>query len=231
MPGDSYYNSFGPSGQYHVRNYPSKQSGISATVQTLRNGNYPDVVAALASGKPYDYPNLKAVGDQVRKWGTVGFAAQLYAHAGAKPGQGSQAFGSSIPQQGTDSSFWAWGGAEGSKIADAIKGPLDFLKAALWLLDPRNWLRAVEFVAGMVLMLLGVLMLARVLSGPGDIISQIRPGKDDSEERAFGRGDRQGYLSEVQREGRRAGRRRRLDETSSQGRPQPTSPVGDDIPF
>lgn len=41
-----------------------------------------------------------------------------------------------------------------------ISGVTDFLKAALWLVDPTNWLRLVELVAGAVLMLLGLLGLA-----------------------------------------------------------------------
>jgi hypothetical protein len=33
-----------------VRNYPTEQGGINATVATLRNGDYPDILALLHSG-------------------------------------------------------------------------------------------------------------------------------------------------------------------------------------
>lgn len=43
-PGDSTYNSVG------VRNYPSEQEGLRATVQTLNNGNYNDILLQLRAG-------------------------------------------------------------------------------------------------------------------------------------------------------------------------------------
>jgi cell wall-associated NlpC family hydrolase len=45
-----------------------------------------------------------------------------------------------------------------SGLVDTIEAPLDFLKAALWLVNPLNWLRAAEIVFGFVLILLGVLI-------------------------------------------------------------------------
>jgi uncharacterized iron-regulated membrane protein len=45
-----------------------------------------------------------------------------------------------------------------------IDGPLAIVKAALWLLNPRSWLRATEFVVGLGLMLLGLLGLATVFA-------------------------------------------------------------------
>jgi hypothetical protein len=44
MPGSTTYNSAG------VQNYPNAQEGVQATVNTLTNGNYPCIVAALKSG-------------------------------------------------------------------------------------------------------------------------------------------------------------------------------------
>jgi hypothetical protein len=41
-------------------------------------------------------------------------------------------------------------------ITGAILGPLDFLRAALWLVNPVNWLRAFEAIVGLVLILLSV---------------------------------------------------------------------------
>lgn len=225
------YNSVG------VKNFPTAQAGAAATVATLRNGRYPHVVAALASGRPYDSPDIGAVASEIRVWGTGNFAAQLDTGAPGHPG-GQHAFGSSIPQGGTDTSVWAWGGNLGSKVADAIKGPLDVLKAALWLLDPKNWLRAVEMIVGMVLIILGLVFMARTLMESGSILDALKPAKSDAdkkvgggrkgsgdgEEEAFFSGERAGYLAEVKREGRRQGRQRRLREA-------PSAQNAQDIPF
>lgn len=45
-----------------------------------------------------------------------------------------------------------------------VDGPLAIVKAALWLLNPLSWLRAVEFMVGLTLMLLGLLGLATVFA-------------------------------------------------------------------
>lgn len=44
-PGSTVFNSVG------VQNYPDAAEGVAATAVTLRNGNYADVLAALASGQ------------------------------------------------------------------------------------------------------------------------------------------------------------------------------------
>jgi hypothetical protein len=58
------------------------------------------------------------------------------------------------------------GAAEGGwkALVSPIDGPLAIVKAALWLLNPRSWLRATEFVVGLGLMLLGLLGLATVFA-------------------------------------------------------------------
>lgn len=43
-PGATVFNSVG------VRNYPDAATGVAATAVTLRNGNYGDILSALASG-------------------------------------------------------------------------------------------------------------------------------------------------------------------------------------
>ena len=71
-PGATDYNSA------HVRNYPDEATGISATVSTLRNGYYPDVVVALQSDRPEDtWGEDAAIIGQINIWGTHGFAAYL----------------------------------------------------------------------------------------------------------------------------------------------------------
>ena len=78
---------------------------------------------------------------------------------------------------GGGGSFWGrvWGGVTGAASSvehaaagafssaeraaeDVITGPLDFLKAALFLVDPVNWLRAFETLLGVVLIVLGVVL-------------------------------------------------------------------------
>lgn len=68
-PGDSNYNSFGPHGQYHVRNYPDQETGVHATVTTLLNGDYQAIVEAFRRGN-----NGAAVCAAVdeSEWGTHG---------------------------------------------------------------------------------------------------------------------------------------------------------------
>src|SRR5215471_9621296 len=59
--GASKYNSVG------VRNYQNAQAGLAATLETLRNGNYPAILAALKSGNPIWNPQL---GANLSTWGT-----------------------------------------------------------------------------------------------------------------------------------------------------------------
>lgn len=68
-PGDSNYNSFGPHGTYHVRNYRSEQSGVKATVSTLLNGHYPQIIDAFRHGND-GLAVCSAVDSSV--WGTSG---------------------------------------------------------------------------------------------------------------------------------------------------------------
>ena len=66
-PGATDFNSFGPNGEYHVKNYPTLEAGIQATAAALHNGDYVGVLAALQSGE-----DAQAVIDQVMQspWGT-----------------------------------------------------------------------------------------------------------------------------------------------------------------
>ena len=59
--GASAFNSVG------VRNYLNAQQGYDATIKTLENGYYPNIVAGLRSGKPYGNKNSAA---ELNKWGT-----------------------------------------------------------------------------------------------------------------------------------------------------------------
>lgn len=60
MPGDSLYNSVG------VRNYPTMWAGWQATIKTLTNGYYPQVISALQRGSSSAY--VQAIARS--PWGT-----------------------------------------------------------------------------------------------------------------------------------------------------------------
>ncbi len=75
-PGATVFNSAG------VKNYPTPSAGTGATVATLENGNYPNVVAALRSGNPFTYSNQHAVAAQVTTWGTPNFATWYLKYGG-----------------------------------------------------------------------------------------------------------------------------------------------------
>lgn len=81
-PGATNYNSVG------VKNYRTRADGIQATAKTIQNGNYPALLAALASGDPYGVSNPEAVAQNLRTWGTGTFAA-VYATQTATPQPGS----------------------------------------------------------------------------------------------------------------------------------------------
>ena len=49
-PGATDFNSFGPNGEYHVKNYASINDGILATSAGLYNGRYATIIAALEAG-------------------------------------------------------------------------------------------------------------------------------------------------------------------------------------
>jgi hypothetical protein len=47
-PGATNFNSFGPNGEYHVKNYPDLNTGVKATADTIQQ--YPSIVSALQGG-------------------------------------------------------------------------------------------------------------------------------------------------------------------------------------
>lgn len=71
----------------HVRNFPDEQTGISATVSTLRNGYYPSIVATFTADLPESEWGLNpAILNEINLWGTHGFAAYLQSIAQSAPG-------------------------------------------------------------------------------------------------------------------------------------------------
>lgn len=51
-PGQTDYNAFGTGGRYHVRNYPTADVGLSATVATLQAQAYTGIVDGLRAADP-----------------------------------------------------------------------------------------------------------------------------------------------------------------------------------
>lgn len=74
-----------------------------------------------------------------------------------RPSGGGGSFWGSVLGDVEHAAGDAWGAVEGG-AESLIAAPLDFLKAALWLVNPVTWLRAVEAIFGMALILGGVLI-------------------------------------------------------------------------
>jgi len=87
QPGCSNYNSFGPGGTYHVRNYPDAETGERATALTLENGHYPHVLDALRRGDLGAFLHDATVSHELDVWGTGGAHVRswLLAHRAGQP--------------------------------------------------------------------------------------------------------------------------------------------------
>lgn len=80
-PGARDYNSV------HVRIYPDRETGIHATVRTLRNGHYPAIVQAFVDDLPEaEWGRNEDILAQLGVWGTANWAAELRKHAGGGGG-------------------------------------------------------------------------------------------------------------------------------------------------
>lgn len=167
-----YVNSIGYGGLFGTHNWnASTQDQANTSAQILANllrqyngdmsqalyhysgGGYTSV-----PGGPVGTVNTSAAGGSrgSRPSGGGGFVHELGSIAGwaGKVGEGTLLGG---PLAGV------WGGLFGS--GNPITAAVDFLKAALWLVNPINWLRAVETAAGFVLMLTGIYFLATAADG------------------------------------------------------------------
>lgn len=91
-PGATSYNSIG------VRNYPSLQAGIHATIQTLKNGYYTGILGALRHGHD-PLAVARAIG--ASPWGTSGqlMAQVLGGHLNVPGAAGGQSQGTNTLQQ------------------------------------------------------------------------------------------------------------------------------------
>lgn len=66
-PGSTPFNSVG------VQNYPNWSVGVTATVTTLNNGNYPNIIAAFRSGR--GLINNPAVAGDLSTWSNGGYTS------------------------------------------------------------------------------------------------------------------------------------------------------------
>ena len=68
----------------------------------------------------------------------------------------AESVGGDVLQTAEGAAQGVWGGMQSAE--ELITAPLAFLKAALWLIHPLSWLRAVEAVAGIGLVIGGILV-------------------------------------------------------------------------
>lgn len=70
--GATHFNTFGDQGQYHVRNFTTPEQGIDATIDTLKQSYYSNIVNALQRGT-----NVNELESLVKQspWGTGDFGA------------------------------------------------------------------------------------------------------------------------------------------------------------
>lgn len=85
-----------------VKRYDTQAHGAAATAATLKDGFYPNLLAALREGNPYTYADPAAVAQDITTWGTPNFAtAYLNAAGGTQPGQTAPQTQASATASGT----------------------------------------------------------------------------------------------------------------------------------
>jgi hypothetical protein len=79
MPGAIAYNviRMRNGGVIHVWNYPDEKTGARATAETLKNGHYPAILAALRADKPIAAWHNAEIRGELNVWGTHGFSREL----------------------------------------------------------------------------------------------------------------------------------------------------------
>lgn len=190
-----------------VRAFPNYQVGIQRTVDTIRNGRYRNLEAALRLGNPTDPSLLPAISGDLQTWvsgrrsGNPEYAKKvLVGTAQRNPGGGGiggalhEGWGFiSSPENllpggpaahaGRDIIGWGAdkagsvpvvGGALGAldKATDVVTAPIDAAKAAVGTLRwvGGNWDRILYVFGGAVLLIIGLIILARSASGRPDRI-------------------------------------------------------------
>jgi hypothetical protein len=71
---------------YPVQDYPTEAAGIQATILTLKNGYYNNILAGLKSGKNVtSLYNTPKIASDLKKWGTHSFAKNFIDYNGKPP--------------------------------------------------------------------------------------------------------------------------------------------------
>jgi len=73
------------SGATYVQRYPDATAGTSATVATLQEPQYADILRALKSGDPFAVFYAQSVANDLRTWGSGTFATWYLNHLTAQP--------------------------------------------------------------------------------------------------------------------------------------------------
>lgn len=140
-PGAAAYNTLPGGG--HVWSYPNPSVGAQATAETLQNHYYPDLLQALRSGNPQAFIAKERLTDsspnaieQIRTWGTTGFASALQGNLHVDP----------------------YGGVPGGATVRAAVGAVGSVEDALKFVFSYRFL---EIVGGGVLVVLGLVGLLR----------------------------------------------------------------------
>ena len=101
---NTWFNTFGPNDDLHVRNYADFETGVAATIQTLLYpGRYTNIVDALTSEEGIDAQTLgtgSEYSDELTTWGTKTFTpAMAHPNQPLGPG-GSPATSALSPEEG-----------------------------------------------------------------------------------------------------------------------------------
>ena len=177
-----YVNSIGYGGLFGTKDWngpPGEQANLAASILARLYRQYGNMSEALYHYSGGGYSSVPGEGRVRSNPVHTGASSQ-----GNTPGGGDGAGGSSShglttvgpdgqPLQGSfarngggksGGGFWGFITQDPTKLPGEwldgaeglVQGPLDFMKAALWLLSPITWLRAVEAVFGLTLILVGI---------------------------------------------------------------------------
>lgn len=166
MPGSGDLGGPSGNGGHPVQIYQNEEQGIQATIQTLQQKQYKDLVAALKSGESFPVKNgqpiYRATAELVTSpWGTHHLVDPLTGQdIGGSTKQNIDA-GPEIALPGSDQ-----GSAPGSPVYSMsdLLGPLNKVLTGLaWIVSPISWLRIVSFVLGLVFAGFGVVAFVQAV--------------------------------------------------------------------
>lgn len=171
-PNDSNFNSFGPGGEYHVRNYATFSDGVGATTKTLLGG-YPGIVGDLRNGSKTAEQIVNDNASELGTWGTGASAtyAQIgYARTGSNLGVAPGRGGGVDVVGDTKSAVSAVTSAPG-KAASAVESSVTsgLTQAGMYLLY------GMIFLGGALVMLVGIVLIGADVGIAGAIVRKATP--------------------------------------------------------